>query len=48
MKSHAAAMTGDFLAESKNLEWKSFWRDEYLKWIRGFANTHGGLLVMGK
>ncbi len=34
--------------ESRNLEWKSSWRDEYLKWICGFANAHGGVLVIGK
>ena len=34
--------------ESQNLEWKSSWRDEYLKWICGFANAQGGLLVIGK
>ncbi|MYK07109.1 MAG: ATP-binding protein, partial [Synechococcus sp. SB0670_bin_20] len=36
------------MAESQNLEWKSSWRDEYLKWICGFANAHGGVLVIGK
>ena len=48
MKSHAAPMTNDFLSESQNLEWKSSWRDEYLKWICGFANAHGGVPVIGK
>ena len=48
MKSHAAPMTNDFLSESQNLEWKSSWRDEYLKRICGFANAHGGVLVIGK
>ena len=48
MKSHAAPMTDALLAESQNLEWKSSWRDEYLKWICGFANAHGGVLVIGK
>jgi len=41
-------MTNDPMAESQNLEWKPSWRDEYLKWICGFANAHGGLLVIGK
>ncbi|MXX09102.1 MAG: ATP-binding protein, partial [Synechococcus sp. SB0667_bin_8] len=36
------------MGESQNLEWKSSWRDEYLKWICGFANAHGGLLVIGQ
>ncbi len=34
--------------ESQNLEWKSSWRDEYLKWLCGFANAQGGLLVIGR
>ena len=41
----AKAVTVD---ESQNLEWKSSWRDEYLKWICGFANAQGGLLVIGR
>ena len=36
------------MTESQNLEWKSSWRDEYLKWICGFANAQGGTLVIGK
>ena len=36
------------MAESRNLERKSSWRDEYLKWICSFANAHGGVLVIGK
>jgi ATP-dependent DNA helicase RecG len=34
--------------ENHQLEWKENWRDEYLKWICGFANAHGGTLVIGK
>ena len=34
--------------ESHNIEWKSSWRDEYLKWIAGFANAQGGTLFIGK
>ncbi|MFM9949459.1 MAG: ATP-binding protein [Saprospiraceae bacterium] len=34
--------------ESQNIEWKSSWRDEYLKWICGFANANGGKLEIGK
>ena len=34
--------------ENQNLEWKSSWRDEHLKWICGFANAQGGRLVIGK
>ena len=29
-------------------EWKESWRDEYLKWICGFANAEGGVLVIGR
>ena len=36
------------MGEAQNLEWKSSWRDEYLKWIYGFANAQGGVLVIGK
>lgn len=34
--------------ESQNIEWKPGWRDEYLKWVCGFANAQGGTLVIGK
>lgn len=34
--------------ESQNIEWKESWRDEYLKWISGFANAQGGTIVIGK
>jgi len=33
--------------ENQNIEWKSNWRDEYLKWICGFANANGGTLFIG-
>ena len=33
--------------EHQNIEWKVSWRDEYLKWICGFANTNGGKLYIG-
>ena len=33
--------------ESQNIEWKSSWRDDYLKWISGFANANGGILYIG-
>lgn len=33
--------------ESQNIEYKESWRDEYLKWICGFANAHGGTLYIG-
>jgi ATP-dependent DNA helicase RecG len=34
--------------ESQNIEWKEIWRDEYLKWICGFANAQGGCLEIGR
>jgi len=34
--------------ETQNIEWKESWRDEYLKWICGFANADGGVLLIGK
>ncbi len=36
------------MKESQVVEWKESWRDEYLKWICGFANAQGGRLVIGK
>jgi len=34
--------------ESQNIEWKETWKDEYLKWICGFANANGGKIFIGK
>ena len=31
------------MAESQNIEYKTIWKDEYLKWICGFANAQGYL-----
>lgn len=36
------------MKENQNIEWKQSWRDEYLKWICGFANAEGGTLVIGR
>jgi len=36
------------MPEQQNIEWKQSWRDEYLKWICGFANAKGGRLIIGK
>ena len=33
--------------ENQNIEYKSTWRDEYLKWVCGFANAQGGKLYIG-
>lgn len=36
------------MSESQNIEYKESWRDEYLKWICGFANAQGGRIYIGK
>jgi ATP-dependent DNA helicase RecG len=36
------------MKESQHIEWKENWRDEYLKWICGFANADGGVLILGR
>lgn len=36
------------MPEQQNSEWKESWRDEYLKWICGFANAEGGILFIGR
>ena len=28
--------------ENQNTEYKRIWKDDYLKWVAGFANAHGG------
>lgn len=35
------------MREDQNTEWKETWRDEYLKWICGFANAQGGKIFIG-
>jgi len=35
------------MTESQNIEYKQTWRDEYLKWICGFANAQGGKIFIG-
>jgi len=30
------------MRENQNTEWKESWRDEWLKWLCGFANAKGG------
>ena len=35
------------MAESQNIEYKEAWRDEYLKWVCGFANAQGGTIYIG-
>lgn len=36
------------MPENQNIEWKENWRDEYLKWICGFANAKGAKIIIGK
>lgn len=36
------------MTENQNIEYKESWRDEYLKWICGFANANGGKIYIGK
>ena len=36
------------MRESQHTEWKESWRDEHLRWVCGFANAKGGLLVIGR
>lgn len=33
--------------ENQNTEYKENWRDEYIKWICGFANANGGTMYIG-
>ncbi|MBR4197159.1 MAG: putative DNA binding domain-containing protein [Bacteroidales bacterium] len=33
--------------ESQKIEYKQTWKDEYFKWICGFANAQGGTLYIG-
>lgn len=34
--------------ESQHTEWKEIWRDDWLRWVCGFANAEGGTLVVGR
>jgi ATP-dependent DNA helicase RecG len=36
------------MPEQQNIEYKSSWHDDYLKWICGFANAQGGIIYIGK
>jgi ATP-dependent DNA helicase RecG len=35
------------MTENQNIEYKESWRDEYLKWVAGFANAQGGKIIIG-
>ncbi|MEQ8763231.1 MAG: ATP-binding protein [Planctomycetota bacterium] len=39
---------GKRASEDQHTEWKSSWRDEYFKWLCGFANAQGGVLEIGR
>jgi len=36
------------MKENQQIEWKETWRDEFLRWICGFANAEGGVLHIGR
>jgi len=36
------------MTEHQTVEYKQVWKDAYLKWICGFANAQGGVLVIGR
>lgn len=36
------------MSEHQGVEWKEIWKDEYLKWICGYANAQGGTLIIGR
>jgi ATP-dependent DNA helicase RecG len=36
------------MIEQHNIEYKRIWKDEYLRWICGFANANGGVIFVGK
>ena len=35
------------MPESQNIEWKQSWKEDYLKWVCGFANAQGGKIYVG-
>jgi len=36
------------MSENQNIEYKSNWHDDYMKWVCGFANAQGGIIYIGK
>ena len=36
------------MVENQDVEFKTIWKDEYLKWICGMANANGGTIYIGK
>jgi ATP-dependent DNA helicase RecG len=35
------------MIENQDIEFKKVWKDDWLEWICGFANTTGGLMYIG-
>ena len=42
------ARAGSAKGETHIVEWQESWRDDYLRWLCGFANADGGTLVIGR
>ena len=36
------------MLENQDTEFKAIWKDEYLKWVCGMANSNGGIIYIGK
>ncbi|NBU73315.1 MAG: ATP-binding protein, partial [Bacteroidetes bacterium] len=36
------------ISEDQKSEWKEIWKDDFLKVLCGFANSGGGMLVIGQ
>ncbi len=36
------------MLENQDIEFKTIWKDEFLKWICGMANANGGIIYIGK
>jgi len=36
------------MKEAQHTEWKESWREDYLRWVCGFANAEGGSLHIGR
>lgn len=35
------------MLEHQNIEYKLHWKDDYIKWVCGFANSSGGKMYIG-
>jgi len=36
------------MTEHQTIEYKQMWKDDYLKWLCGFANSKGSVLIIGR